>query len=59
MSFTIICDKCGTNQVFKDGVSMDQKHIDIEVTENFFNLPTGISIMCCGSDCKNVINLEY
>ena len=34
MSFTIKCDKCGNEQIFKEGDNPIGEHIEISVTES-------------------------
>lgn len=62
MSFTIVCDKCGSKQTFKSSSHKYEDNISIDV----FVLGTymgdaveEIEINCENSDCDNAIEIKY
>lgn len=52
MSFTVICDECGTKQVFKNKNNSIQEKIEIDIRDD-----QEIHIWCDNPKCNNGIEL--
>jgi hypothetical protein len=62
MSFTVICDLCGTKQIFKQGDKARNAGIDISVFMEHSYLGSDvreIDIGCENPKCPNLIELDY
>jgi len=61
MSFTIICDKCGSNQTIKEGFSPVDSKVDIyvvEVSQGYMGMEVeSIDISCENFECNNTISI--
>ncbi len=62
MTFTIVCAKCGNEQIFTNGDRRWQENIEIEVEIVTIDSKTKIShltIYCENEKCNNWIDINY
>lgn len=61
MSFTVKCDKCGSEQVFNHGDKARNNIVDMEIgmTRGYQQYPEEITFFCMNWECNNIVDLKY
>ncbi|WP_243299113.1 hypothetical protein [Bacillus litorisediminis] len=60
MAFTIKCNECGNEQVFKEGDRRWQDNIEIEAEQiGYQNAISHLTIYCENEKCNHWIDIKY